>query len=71
MTDLFDENLIKQIPFQDEQSVRVFNYVALPIFVILLSLHAGYLWRNHQARKDFFTVTTVTSCIMSLTCKNS
>ena len=45
MTDVFDENLIKNIPFQDEKSVRIFNYVALPVFVILLILHGTYLCR--------------------------
>ena len=69
MTDVFDENLIKSIPFQDEKSVRIFNLTALPVFVILLFLHATYLCRYEQVRRDFFTVTTVTACIMSLSCK--
>ncbi len=70
MTDVFDENLIKNIPFQDERSVRIFNFIALPVFVILLLLHGIYLCRYEQVRRDFFTVTTITACIMSLSCKS-
>ncbi len=45
MVDVFDENLIKQIPFQDEKSVRIFNFVALPVFTVLLFLHISYLFK--------------------------
>ena len=69
MTDVFDENLIKAIPFQDEKSVRIFNLIALPVFVILLFLHGIYLCRYEQVRKDFFTVTTISACILSLSRK--
>ena len=68
MTDVFDENLIKQIPFQDKQSVRTFNFFALPVFTMLLVLHVRYLYKHQQVMKDFYTVTTSISCIMSLTC---
>jgi uncharacterized membrane protein YhdT len=66
MTDVFDENLIKSVLLQDERSVGIFNLTALPIFMVLLFLHANYLHRYEEQRKDFFTVTTVTACIMSL-----
>ena len=70
--DILENNIHRQDNYYVDliKKYNLYNFVALPTFGTLIVFYLAYLIR-FKAGRDFFTFTTVISCIISLMSKSS
>jgi hypothetical protein len=69
--DILENNIHRQDNYYVDliKKYNLYNFVALPTFGTLIIFYLAYLIR-FKAGRDFFTLTTVISCIISLMSKS-